>query len=70
MPTIGDKDEREYMTSVELMLFKSQRNSGELSFFRTSTCEQCGIEIHKARRFCSKPCMKNNRSEESEDGES
>lgn len=56
--TIGMKTDpdREYMTTAEHGVFKDLLKRGSVSFYRIGHCEECGTEIHKSKRYCSKDC--------------
>lgn len=45
-----------YMNHAEAELFKRLRKRGEITFFGCTTCDACGTEIPKPKRFCSKNC--------------
>lgn len=50
------KPELEYMTALEMNVFKRMVESGDITFFRISQCEECGTDIIKGKKYCSKKC--------------
>jgi len=50
---------KEYMTASERALFEGMRSSGELSFYRIGVCKQCGADVLKEKKFCSRQCKEN-----------
>ena len=56
--TFGTKFDpaKDYMTAAERALFERMRDSGELSFYRIGVCEQCGADVLKEKKFCSRQC--------------
>lgn len=53
-----------YLTMGERSNFKKLVDSGDVSFFRLGSCEVCGADIPKIKRFCSWDCYR----EAQEDG--
>jgi len=45
-----------WMNQAEAELFRRLRKRNEITFFGCTTCDTCGTEIPKPKRFCSKPC--------------
>lgn len=45
-----------YLNHGEAELFRRLRKRNEITFFGCTTCDTCGAEIPKPKRFCSKPC--------------
>lgn len=56
----------DFMTADELELFQALRETGAITVYRTATCEECGIEIIKGKKYCSRTC-KNKKEEGEED---
>ncbi len=48
--------DKPYLTKPERAKFKTLREGGVVSFFRTKACEHCSSEIPKTKRFCSWEC--------------
>lgn len=46
----------EHMTTAEMHIFKGMREAGSITLFRCTSCENCGAEIPKPKRFCSIEC--------------
>ena len=49
--------DKPWCNSGEMSLFKRLRAGQAITVFRTQTCEVCGVEIPKPKRFCSKRCF-------------
>lgn len=47
-----------YLNQGEKTLFKRLRESGTISVFRCASCEACGAEVPKPKRFCCLECYK------------
>lgn len=47
-----------YMTKLELSTFKKLVETGYISIFRISSCENCNIDILKGKKYCSISCYK------------
>lgn len=63
--TIKIKTENYYMTVHEFNTMNQMIDSGKLSVFRLSICQNCGTEVIRRKKFCSKKCYEkyNNLSE-------
>jgi hypothetical protein len=48
-----------WMSDGERKTFKAMRDAGQITIFRTATCEapECNGEVPKGKRFCSVKCM-------------
>ncbi len=51
---------REYLTRTEYTLFEQMRDSGEITMFRLAVCKECGADIPRTKKYCSKKCMEAN----------
>lgn len=51
--------ERSWMSEGERNTFKTLRDSGAITFYRTASCEapECDSEIPKGKSYCSAKCM-------------
>ena len=50
------RPELPYMTAGEAATFKTLRDSGVVTWFRTAICEGCESEVPKNKRFCGRKC--------------
>ncbi len=57
IPGSGFRPHIVYMNEAERQLFRKMREDGTLSYFRTSACAFCKVEILKGKTYCSKRCM-------------
>jgi len=63
------KPDLEYMTKLEMTVFKKMVGSGELTFFKISQCIECGTDIIKSKKYCSRKCAAVDDEEEEENDE-
>ncbi len=46
----------DYMNNSEKVHFKELLNTGSVTFFRLSYCENCNAEIPNTKKYCSFDC--------------
>jgi hypothetical protein len=64
------KTDTEYMNKIEIEEFNNLVLAGHITFFGTSSCETCGKDIIKGKKYCSYECVpKEEKSDEEKDDE-
>jgi len=61
------KPDLPYLTVGESGMFKRLREAGALSPFRIARCEECGADVPRGKRFCSKQCFQKWQAKQEED---
>lgn len=57
----------DYCTGPEREAFRQLRKSGEITFFGTDACAQCGTDVIKGKKYCSIKCKTKHLGREQDD---
>jgi hypothetical protein len=51
-------NEKPFLSGAEKIAFDNAVKNGQISFFKTSSCEVCGVTIPKGtvKKYCSEKC--------------